>query len=87
MNHLSHASRPLTAVAAYEDSCLSHPSRGVRRLDKETLRILRQVKDHTAESHGRVAKLLAPDECGFIETADGREIYFHHNAALDGSYR
>lgn len=26
-----------------------------------------QVKEHTAESHGRVAKLLAADECGFIE--------------------
>jgi hypothetical protein len=34
-----------------------------------------QVKEHTAESR-RVAKLLAADECGFIETADGREIYF-----------
>jgi hypothetical protein len=56
-------------------------------LDKETLRILRQVKEHTAESHGRVAKLLAPDECGFIETVDGREIYFHRNAVLDGAYR
>ena len=46
-----------------------------------------QVKEHTAESHGRVAKLLAADECGFIETADGREIYFHRNAVLDGAYR
>jgi cold shock CspA family protein len=46
-----------------------------------------QVKEHTAESHGRVAKLLAADECGFIETADGREICFHRNAVLDGAYR
>ena len=46
-----------------------------------------QVKEHTAESHGRVAKLLAADECGFIETADGHEIYFHRNAVLDGAYR
>ena len=46
-----------------------------------------QIKEHTAESHGRVAKLLAGDECGFIETADGREIYFHRNAVLDGAYR
>src|SRR5208282_2993577 len=36
---------------------------------------------HTAESHGRVAKLLAADSYGFIETADGREIYFHRNGA------
>jgi len=46
-----------------------------------------QVKEHTAESHGRVAKLLAAGECGFIETADGREVYFHRNAVLDGAYR
>ncbi len=46
-----------------------------------------QVKEHTAESHGRVAKLLAGNECGFIETADGGEIYFHRNAVLDGAYR
>jgi cold shock CspA family protein len=29
----------------------------------------------------------AADECGFVETADGREIYFHRNAVLDGAYR
>ena len=44
-----------------------------------------QVKEHTAESPGRVAKLLVAEECGFIETADGREIYFHRNAVL-GAY-
>ncbi len=26
-------------------------------------------------------------ETRFIETADGREIYFHRNAVLDGAYR
>ena len=31
--------------------------------------------------------VLAADECGFIETTDGREIYFHRNAVLDGAYR
>ena len=45
-----------------------------------------QVKEHTPESHGRVAKFLAGDDCGFIETADGREIYFHRNAVLDGAF-
>ncbi len=45
-----------------------------------------QVKEHTAESHGRVAKFLAGDDCGFIEAADGREIYFHRNAVLDGAF-
>ena len=32
-------------------------------------------------------KYLRRRKCGFIETADGREIYFHRNAVLDGAYR
>ena len=45
-----------------------------------------QVKEHVAEGHGRVTKFLAGEDCGFIETADGREIYFHRNAVLDGAF-
>ena len=46
----------------------------------------RQVKDHQAESHGRVTKFLAGEDCGFIETEDGREVYFHRNAVLGGAF-
>jgi cold shock CspA family protein len=45
-----------------------------------------QVKAHLAESHGRIASIFAGDGCGFIETADGREIYFHRNAVLNGGF-
>jgi cold shock CspA family protein/ribosome-associated translation inhibitor RaiA len=45
-----------------------------------------QVKEHPVESHGRVTKFLAGDDCGFIEAADGREIYFHRNAVLNGGF-
>ena len=45
-----------------------------------------QVRTHRAESHGRIASVLAGDDCGFIETADGREIYFHRNAVLNGGF-
>jgi cold shock CspA family protein/ribosome-associated translation inhibitor RaiA len=45
-----------------------------------------QVKEHVAGNHGRVTKFLAGEDCGFIETADGREIYFHRNAVLDGAF-
>lgn len=44
------------------------------------------VKQHETESHGRVARFLAGEDCGFIETPDGREIYFHRNAVLDGAF-
>jgi len=40
-----------------------------------------EVKAHVPESHGRVAKLIAGEDYGFIETPDGREIYFHRNSA------
>ena len=45
-----------------------------------------EVKAHATESHGRVARFLAGENGGFIETADGREIYFHRNAVLDGGF-
>lgn len=45
-----------------------------------------QVKIHTAEDHGRVTKFLAGEDAGFIETPDGREIYFHRNSVLDEAF-
>ncbi len=45
-----------------------------------------RVKDHQAESHGRVTKFLAGEDCGFIETEEGHEIYFHRNAVLGGAF-
>ena len=35
---------------------------------------------------GRVARLLRDLGYGFIETSDGREVYFHRNAVVDGSF-
>jgi cold shock CspA family protein len=45
-----------------------------------------QVKHHAEASHGRVKTLLAGEGYGFIEAPDGREIYFHRNAVLDGAF-
>lgn len=45
-----------------------------------------QVKPHEAEDHGRVTKFIAGEDCGFIETADGREIYFHRDSVLDDAF-
>lgn len=44
------------------------------------------VKQHLAEDHGHVSKFLADQDCGFIETPDGREIYFHRNSVLDDAF-
>jgi cold shock CspA family protein/ribosome-associated translation inhibitor RaiA len=44
------------------------------------------VKSHEGEDHGRVTKFLADQDYGFIETPDGREIYFHRNSVLEGAF-
>jgi ribosomal subunit interface protein len=40
---------------------------------------------HEGSPGGRVAR-LHPDGYGFIETPDGREIYFHRNSVVDGDF-
>jgi cold shock CspA family protein len=59
----------------------------VRQIEDAARDLRGQVKIHAPpEDHGRVTKFLAGEDCGFIETADGREIYFHRNAVLDGAF-
>ena len=58
-----------------------------RRQIEEAQRDLRgEVKVHAPESHGRVRKLIAGKDYGFIETPDGREVYFHRNSVLNGAF-
>jgi cold shock CspA family protein len=57
-----------------------------RQIEDAVREMRGQVKPHQAEDHGRVTKFLAGEDCGFIETADGREIYFHRNSVLDGAF-
>ena len=40
------------------------------------------VKAHETTPHGRVSKLSREEGYGFLETPDGREIYFHGNSVL-----
>ncbi len=44
------------------------------------------VKSHEAPPQGRVARFLAEKGAGFIETDDGREIYFHANSVVGGRF-
>jgi ribosomal subunit interface protein len=41
------------------------------------------VKAHETPPHGRVTRLFPEEGYGFLETADGQEVYFHRNAVLD----
>jgi cold shock CspA family protein len=42
------------------------------------------VKAHEGQPTGTVVRLDELGEFGFLETSDGREIYFHRNSVLDG---
>lgn len=57
-----------------------------RRLQDHHRRMQGKVKVHEKPPHGRVARLFADDGYGFIESADGREIYFHRNAVVNGAF-
>jgi cold shock CspA family protein/ribosome-associated translation inhibitor RaiA len=41
---------------------------------------------HTPATEGRVARIFRDEGYGFIETADGREVYFHRNSVVDGDF-
>src|SRR5664279_2805496 len=57
-----------------------------RQIEDAVREMRGQVKPHEAEYHGRVTKFIAGEDCGFIETADAREVYFHRNSVLDGTF-
>jgi cold shock CspA family protein/ribosome-associated translation inhibitor RaiA len=58
-----------------------------RRQVEDAVREMRgDVKQDIAPERGHVAKLIAGEDYGFIESPDGREIYFHRNSVLDGAY-
>jgi cold shock CspA family protein/ribosome-associated translation inhibitor RaiA len=44
------------------------------------------VKAHEGPPHGRVTKLFPHEGYGFIETPDGREVYFHRNGVLNSGF-
>ncbi len=58
-----------------------------RRVQEYAQRRRGEVKAHAAEPSARVSRLFAAKGYGFIETRDGREIYFHENSVLDGFER
>jgi len=58
-----------------------------RRLLEDHVRQGRgDVKLHAVPDHGRIARLLPAQNCGFILSADGSEIYFHSNSVVNGAF-
>lgn len=44
------------------------------------------VKAHEAPLHGKVARLFPTLDHGFIKASDGRDVYFHRNSVIEGSF-
>lgn len=74
------------AYAAVEDAF----AQVTRELEDYARKSRWDVKRHDGTPHARVAKLMpgdGPGEAyGFLETHDGREIYFHEHSVLNGNY-
>jgi cold shock CspA family protein len=57
-----------------------------RQLEDHTHRLRREVKVHEPAAHARVSQIFAAAGYGFLETPDGREIYFHRNSVLKAKF-
>ena len=57
-----------------------------RQLQDHVRRLQGQVKQHESQLIGTIKNLDAFGEFGFLEAADGHEVYFHRNSVLDGAY-
>jgi cold shock CspA family protein len=53
-----------------------------RQLEDYVRRVRGAVKSRDGTAHARVSKLFPTEGYGFLETQDGREIYFHKNSVL-----
>jgi cold shock CspA family protein/ribosome-associated translation inhibitor RaiA len=76
--HLQHEDLHAAVDDAFDDA--------QRVLEDYARRLRGDVKLRKAAPHGIVVKLLPESGYGFIEDADGVELYFHQNSVLDGRF-
>jgi cold shock CspA family protein len=57
-----------------------------RKLEEHVRRQRCAVKHHAGPTHGRVSNVFRDGGYGFIQAADGHEIYFHANSVLDEKF-
>ncbi len=83
------ASRDRTPDAAHEDAFVAtnEAFHAIRRQLQDYARQQRHdIKSSVGPPHGRVTRLHREENYGFLETADGREIYFHRNSVIGGAF-
>ena len=82
-------SRELSKYAAHDDIQLAIRDAfdAARRKLQDYARRRRGVlKVHEGSPHARVSRLFPDEGFGFLETADGRDIYFHENSVLESGF-
>jgi cold shock CspA family protein len=60
--------------------------RARRRLQDQARRLQGQVKHHEGQPVGTVVRLDPSGEFGFLQSSDGRELYFHRNSVLHDKF-
>ncbi len=53
-----------------------------RQLQDYARTIRGNVKSHETPPHGKVARVFEEEGYGFIESSDGRDVYFHRNSVI-----
>lgn len=75
---------------AHEDPCVAVRDAfdaAIRQIEDHLRRQGGAVKHHEATLlHGRVARFIAGEDYGFIETSDGQEVCFHRNSVAGGGF-
>jgi cold shock CspA family protein len=61
--------------------------RARRQLQDEARRMEGQVKHHETQPVATVSRLDPSGEFGFLEAADGHEVYFHKNSVLNDGFK
>ena len=57
-----------------------------RQLEDFARRRRGEVKAHAPLPHARVVRVFPESGSGFLETPDGREIYFHRNSVMEAKF-
>jgi len=57
-----------------------------RQLEDHARKVRGKVKTHEAPPHGKIVRLFPYEGYGFVALTDGREIYFHKNAVVNGGF-
>jgi cold shock CspA family protein/ribosome-associated translation inhibitor RaiA len=75
--------------AAHEDAYVAIRdafNAAARKLQDYARRRRGKMKIHESTPLARVAKIFPIEDYGFLQTADGREIYFHKNSVLQSGF-